>query len=114
MAVGITFVAVPVKVLNKGPLANVVFAAIMIGVITFVISAAGVWIGSVFGDRYRSGAEIMGGIILIFIGFRSLITYLDRSGPLSDIETILVMLILLAGILLGLAVIFAKHNRPSD
>ncbi|MCR5485897.1 MAG: manganese efflux pump MntP family protein [Lachnospiraceae bacterium] len=82
LAVGITFVAVPVEVLDTSRLFNVVFAVIMIGIITFIISAAGVRIGSVFGDRYKSGSEIMGGTILIFIGFRSLITYLDRSQTL--------------------------------
>ena len=82
LAVGITFVAVPVEVLDTSQLFNVVFAVIMIGIITFIISAAGVRIGSIFGDRYKSGSEIMGGTILIFIGFRTLITYLDRSQTL--------------------------------
>ncbi len=53
LAVGITFVAVPVEILNTDRSVNVIFAVIVIGVITFMISAAGVKIGSVFGDRYR-------------------------------------------------------------
>lgn len=114
LAVGITFVAVPVKVLGAGSLINVVLAVIIIGFITFMISTAGVKIGAVFGDRYKSGAEIMGGTILIFIGFRSLITYLDRSQTLSDNETIFGMLIPLIGTLLGSTLIYTKKNRISD
>ena len=114
LAVGITFVAVPVEVLDASRLINVVFAVAVIGVITFFISMAGVKIGSIFGDRYKSGSEIMGGTILIFIGFRSLITHLDTSQTLSDSETIFGMLIPLLGTLLGSAVIYAKKNRISD
>lgn len=114
LAVGITFVAVPVEVFSAGRLVNVIFAVIMIGVITCFISMAGVKIGSVFGSRYRSGSEIMGGTILIFIGFRSLIAYLDSSDSLSDSDTIFGMLIPLIGTLLGSAVIYAKKARISD
>ncbi len=74
----------------------------------------GVKIGSIFGDRFKSGTEIMGGTILLFIGFRTLITYLDSSHSLSDNETIFGMLIPLLGTLLGSAVIYAKKNQLSD
>ncbi|MCR5502982.1 MAG: manganese efflux pump [Lachnospiraceae bacterium] len=114
LAVGITFVAVPVKVLPSGHLLNVVFAVCVIGVVTFLISMLGVRIGHAFGTRYKSGSEIMGGTILIFIGFRTLITYLDSSRTLSDTETIFGMLIPLLGTLLGAAVIYAKKERLSD
>ncbi len=76
LAVGITFVAVPVEILNADRLANVFFAVTVIGLVTFIISAAGVKTGSVFGDRYRTGSGIMGGIILIIIGIHTLISYL--------------------------------------
>lgn len=114
LAVGITFVAVPVEVFNTSRILNVLFAVIVIGVITFIISMIGVKIGSVFGDRFKSGAEIMGGTILLFIGFRTLITYLDSSHSLSDNETIFGMLIPLLGTLLGSAIIYAKKNQLSD
>ena len=114
LAVGITFVAVPVEVFDRGPFINVIFAVLMICIITFIISMAGVKIGSIFGDRYKSGSEIMGGTILLFIGFRSLITYLDRSQTLSDVETIFGMLIPLVGTFLGSAVIYARKNGISD
>ncbi len=81
LAVGITFVAVPVKVLDAANVTNVIFAVAVIAVITFFISMLGVRIGSVFGDRYKSGSEIAGGIILILIGLRTLIMYfLGRGG----------------------------------
>ena len=107
LAVGITFVAVPVEVIAAGRLPNVLLAVAVIGVITFLISTAGVKIGSVFD---RSGSEIMGGTILIFIGLRSLITHLDSSNTLSDTETLFGMLIPLAGTLAGAAVIYAARG----
>ena len=110
LAVGITFVAVPVEVIAAGRLPNVFLAVAVIGVITFLISTAGVKIGNVFGSRYRSGSEIMGGTILIFIGLRSLITHLDSSNTLSDTETLFGMLIPLAGTLAGAAVIYAARG----
>ena len=114
LAVGITFVAVPVEVFEASRISNVIFAVIVIGVITFAISMMGVKIGSVFGDRYKSGSEIMGGTILIFIGFRSLITHLDSANTLSDTETIFGMLIPLIGTLLGSLIIYAKKDQVSD
>ena len=51
--------------------------------------------------------------ILIFIGFRSLITHLDKSQALSDSETIFGMLIPFVGTVLGAAVVYAK-NKISD
>ena len=113
LAVGITFVAVPVEVFEAGRLTNVLFAVAVIGVVTFLISTAGVKIGSVFGSRYRSGSEIMGGTILIFIGLRSLITHLDSSNTLSDTDTLFGMLIPLAGTVLGAAVIYAARGALS-
>ena len=114
LAVGITFVAVPVKVLDASGIINVVLAVIMIGIITCIISMGGVKIGHLFGTRYKSGSEIMGGTILVFIGLRSLITYLDKSDALSDSETIFGMLIPLIGTLLGAAVVYAKKYKISD
>lgn len=47
---------------------NIITAAVMIGVTTFLLSAAGVKIGNLFGTKYKSGAELVGGIILIMMG----------------------------------------------
>ena len=114
LAVGITFVAVPVTVLNTGRLQNTIFAVLVIGIITFIISAAGVKIGNLFGARYRSGSEIMGGTILIFIGLKTLIGFLDTSGAMSDSDTVFGMLIPLIGTVLGAASVYAtKWNFSS-
>lgn len=45
----------------------------MIGLITFVISGAGTWIGALFGNRYQARAERAGGVILILIGLKLLL-----------------------------------------
>ncbi len=73
LAVGVTFVAIPVNVLLASVLINTVFAVCVIAVVTFAISAAGTYAGGVFGTRYRKPAIISGGIILIIIGIKSLI-----------------------------------------
>ena len=52
---------------------NIIPAVSFIGRITFVCSAAGVKIGSIFGDKYRSKAGLCGGIILILIGVKILL-----------------------------------------
>ena len=52
---------------------NIIPAVSFIGCITFVCSAAGVKIGSIFGDKYRSKAGLCGGIILILIGVKILL-----------------------------------------
>ncbi|MBO4618402.1 MAG: manganese efflux pump [Lachnospiraceae bacterium] len=111
LAVGITFVAVPVKVVAGGSFINVIFAVVTIAVTTCIISMIGVKIGHIFGTRYKSGSEIMGGTILIFIGLRALLSHLDRSQALSDSETVFGMLIPLIGTLLGAAVVYAKKNE---
>ena len=75
LAVGITFVAVPVKVINSGGIQNVLLAVTIIAVITCIISMLGVKIGHLFGMRYKSGSEILGGSILIIIGLKALIGF---------------------------------------
>ena len=51
-------------------------AVCIIGVATFLLSACGVRIGSVFGGIFKSRAEVAGGVILIIIGTRILLTHL--------------------------------------
>lgn len=46
----------------------------IIGVVTFAISLAGVYVGKKFGDRLGSKAEIVGGVILIAIGIEIFVT----------------------------------------
>ncbi|MCR5627461.1 MAG: manganese efflux pump [Lachnospiraceae bacterium] len=114
LAVGITFVAVPVDVLKTGKLQNTIFAVIVIAVITFFISALGVKIGNLFGMRYRSGSVVLGGTILIFIGLYTLIGYLDTSDAMNDSDTVFGMLIPLIGTALGAAFVYAKKSRLSQ
>lgn len=55
---------------------NIWSAIAIIGIVTFVISYAGVVIGHVFGSRFEKGAQISGGIILILIGSKILLEHL--------------------------------------
>lgn len=68
LAVGVTFAFLKV---------NILAAVALIGVITFSLSMAGVKIGNVFGLRYKSGAELAGGVILILMGIKILIEHLN-------------------------------------
>ena len=63
LAVGVTFAFLEVPV---------GLAVGVIGGVAFVCSAVGVKIGSVFGAKYKSGAEMAGGIVLILIGIKIL------------------------------------------
>ena len=67
LAVGVTFAFLRV---------NIAYAVSFIGVITFLLSTVGVKIGNVFGARYKSKAEIAGGVILILMGLKILIEHL--------------------------------------
>ena len=67
LAVGITFAFLNVHLLS---------AVSFIGVTTFVLSAAGVKIGNVFGTRYKAKAEFAGGVILILLGLKILLEHL--------------------------------------
>ena len=48
----------------------------LIGMTTFGLSIIGVMIGNKFGEKYKSKAELAGGIILILIGFKILFEHL--------------------------------------
>ena len=67
LAVGISFAFLGV---------DIVKAALLIGATTFVLSAVGVWVGNAFGSRYKSKAELAGGIVLILIGLKILLEHL--------------------------------------
>ncbi|MBO7217485.1 MAG: manganese efflux pump [Clostridia bacterium] len=57
--------------------ANIWLSVIIITTVTFVISAAGVKIGNVFGSKYKNKAEFAGGIILILLGTKMLLEGLN-------------------------------------
>ena len=58
---------------------NIWLSVLCIGVTTFMFSAAGLKIGSLFGTRHKSKAEFVGGAILIILGIK---TVLEHSGVL--------------------------------
>ncbi|MCC8047276.1 MAG: manganese efflux pump MntP family protein, partial [Clostridiales bacterium] len=49
-------------------------AALIIGVVTFIICMAGVKMGAKFGTKLANKAQILGGAILILIGLEIFIT----------------------------------------
>lgn len=51
-------------------------SVLLIGVITFILSAVGVKVGSVFGAKYEKKAQLLGGVILIVLGIKILIEHL--------------------------------------
>lgn len=67
LAVGVTFAFLKVAILP---------AVLLIGVTTFLLSALGVRLGSVFGQRYQKAAQILGGVILILMGTKILLEHL--------------------------------------
>ena len=54
---------------------NIFVSALVIGVITFLISAVGIVAGSTLGSRYGRHAEFVGGVILILIGLKILLEH---------------------------------------
>ena len=71
LAVGLTFAFLSVRVLP---------AVTLIGVVTLVISMAGVKLGNLFGARFRGKAEFAGGLILILLGVKILLEHLGIFG----------------------------------
>ena len=67
LAVGVSFAFLKVDIWS---------AILVIGVTTAAFSAAGVLVGNVFGARYKSKAELTGGIILVAIGLKILLEHI--------------------------------------
>ena len=72
LAVGITFALLPGT--------NIISAVTLIGFTTFGLSCIGVVIGNRFGSKYKSRAELAGGLILIAIGLK---IFAEHMGYLS-------------------------------
>lgn len=70
LAVGITFGTMGDK-MNT----SIATSVIMIGITTFIIALGGVVIGNIFGAKYKSKAEIAGGVILILIGIKVVVEH---------------------------------------
>lgn len=75
VATSIDALAVGVSLALAGNV-NILLAILLIGWTTFILSAVGVKIGSVFGSRFEKKAEIAGGIILILLGVKILLEHL--------------------------------------
>lgn len=71
LAVGVTFAFLQVSIAP---------AVSLIGITTFLLSVVGVKVGNVFGMKYKSKAEITGGVILIAIGLKILLEHLGFLG----------------------------------
>ena len=71
LAVGVTFAFLKV---------NIIPAVSFIGITTLVLSMIGVKIGNIFGVKYKSKAELVGGIILILMGIKILLEHLGILG----------------------------------
>lgn len=67
LAVGVTFAFLQVD--------NIFLAVAFIGVTAFVLSAAGVKVGAAFGVRFKSKAELAGGLILMGMGVKILVEH---------------------------------------
>ena len=66
LAVGVSFAFLGVSLWS---------AAIVIGITTYLFSAAGVRIGHRFGSRYQSKAEFLGGVVLVLMGIKILVEH---------------------------------------
>ena len=71
LAVGVSFAFLSVPIVP---------AVCFIGVVTFTLSALGVKLGSVFGEKYSSRAELVGGVVLILMGTKILLEHLGIIG----------------------------------
>ncbi len=67
LAVGVTFAFLNVRIAP---------AVAFIGAVTFCLSAAGIKVGNVFGNKFESKAELAGGLILIIMGAKILLEHL--------------------------------------
>ncbi len=75
IATSIDAMAVGISLAMAGDV-NIVTAVLLIGVVTFFLSAVGVQIGNVFGSRFEKKAQFAGGVILILLGVKILLEHL--------------------------------------
>ena len=71
LAIGVTFAFLDV---------SIVPAVILIGCITCAISAGGIYLGRVVGERFQSHAEAAGGIVLVLLCVKILLEHLGFLG----------------------------------
>lgn len=68
LAVGVTLAFLKVEIFSS---------ITIIGVTTFIFSFIGVKIGNMFGTKYKSKAELVGGIVLVLMGTKILLEHLE-------------------------------------
>ena len=66
LAIGVSFAFLKV---------NIWSAVLLIGITTACFSGVGVYVGNLFGNRYKSKAEFAGGFILIAMGLKILLDH---------------------------------------
>lgn len=67
LAVGITFAFLDYPIVE---------AISVIGITTFFVCIGGVYVGNFFGNKYKNKAEFIGGLILVLLGVRILLSHL--------------------------------------
>ena len=75
VATSIDALAVGISLAMAGNV-NIWVAITLIGITTFVLSAVGVKVGSIFGSKFEKKAQFAGGIILICLGTKILLEHL--------------------------------------
>ena len=75
VATSIDALAVGISLAMAGHV-NIWVAITLIGITTFVLSAVGVKVGSIFGGKFEKKAQLAGGIILICLGAKILFEHL--------------------------------------
>ena len=71
LAVGVSFAFLDV---------NIVPAVLSIGIITLILSMLGAKIGNIFGAKFKSKAELAGGVILVLMGLKILLEHMGVIG----------------------------------
>lgn len=73
-ATSVDALAIGVAFALSGVYESIFLTVAVIGSVTFALSVPGVYIGRIFGERYRARAELFGGILLILMGARILLS----------------------------------------
>ncbi len=114
LAVGITFVAVPVKLIGASNLLNTILGCLIIMATTFIFSCGGVKIGNAFGARFKSGAEAAGGFVLVFIGLKILLEHFGVLEFMGNGDVLFGLLIPFLGTVLGSAMVFVTDSEVKE
>ena len=79
IATSIDALAVGISLAMAGNV-NILVALLLIGLVTFAMSALGEKIGNAFGSRFEKKAQAAGGIILVLLGVKILLEHLGILG----------------------------------